>query len=68
MRPSRFPGGGFNGSRGPGNGPGNGSGNGPLAAYLNCLSEHGVTYSPGQPLPDDAKVCEVLRPSGTGTP
>lgn len=63
LRPSGFPGrGGFNGSRGPG------QGNGALTAYLNCLSEHGVTYSPGQTLPDAAKVCEVLQPSGTGTP
>jgi hypothetical protein len=63
LRPSGFPGrGGFNGSRGPG------QGNGALAAYFNCLSEHGVTYSPGQTLPDAAKVCEVLRPSGTATP
>jgi len=61
LRPSRFPGGGGPGaSRRPGNDA--------LAAYLNCLSEHGVTYSPGQTLPEDAKVCEVLRPSGTGTP
>ena len=60
LRPSRFPG----ATRGPGQGPGAGA----LAAYLNCLSEHGVTYSPGQTLADDAKVCEVLRPSGTGTP
>ena len=60
LRPSRFPG----ATRGPGQGPGGGA----LAAYLNCLSEHGVTYSPGQTLADDAKVCEVLRPSGTGTP
>lgn len=65
LRPSRFPGGGgFGASRDPGQGPGSGA----LSAYLNCLSEHGVTYSPGQTLPDDAKVCEVLRPSGTGTP
>jgi len=65
LRPSRFPGG---GGFGPSSGPGQGPGRGALTAYLNCLSEHGVTYSPGQTLPDDAKVCEILRPSGTGTP
>jgi len=45
-----------------GAGAGQSPGTGALTAYLNCLSEHGVTYSPGQTLPDDAKVCEVLRP------
>ncbi|GIH10663.1 hypothetical protein Rhe02_87300 [Rhizocola hellebori] len=47
-----------------------GGGNGRQQAYLNCMSEHGVTVTQGQPLPtsdpkvaDAEKVCAVLRPS-----
>lgn len=42
--------------------------NNEMSAYLNCLSEKGITLSPGMTspgmtLPESAKVCEVLRPS-----
>lgn len=55
------------GGQRPGGGDGPG-GNDGMRAFLNCLSEHGVTYTPGQTLPEDAKVCEVLRPSPTAAP
>jgi hypothetical protein len=56
------------GSLRPSRAPGNQQGGGAMTAYLNCLREHGVTYSPGQTLPDAAKVCEILRPSATAAP
>lgn len=34
---------------------------GDRSAYLNCLAERGITPSPGQVLPSEAAVCEVLR-------
>jgi hypothetical protein len=59
LRPS----GGSRASGGPG-------GSGRFQAYLNCMSEHGVTVAAGQPLPtgdpkvaDAEKICAVLRPS-----
>ncbi|MFI5915418.1 hypothetical protein [Dactylosporangium sp. NPDC051541] len=66
LRPSAFPGGGFNG-----NGNGGGGGNGRDAAYRNCLTEHGVTVtgSTDQLDTSDAKVaaaitaCAPLKPS-----
>jgi hypothetical protein len=50
--------------------------NGAFAAYRNCLSDHGVTMSPGAGQPDgnDPKVaaamkaCEVLRPTTPPAP
>lgn len=65
LRPSGQAGfGGFGGNRG-----GNG-GNGANAAYRNCLSEHGVTLTQGQPLntadpkvAEAMKTCSVLAPS-----
>jgi hypothetical protein len=61
LRPS----GGVRGSGAPG-----GGNNARFQAYMNCLSEHGVTWAPGQALPtsdpkvaDAEKVCAVLRPS-----
>jgi hypothetical protein len=60
LRPS----GGVRGSGGPG------GGNARFQAYINCLSERGVTWTPGQPLAtsdpkvaEAEKVCSVLRPS-----
>lgn len=56
------------GSLRPSTGPGGDDGR--ASAYRNCLSERGVTFSPGQELStadpktaEAVKACEVLRPS-----
>ncbi|GGM83848.1 hypothetical protein ACFFX1_30290 [Dactylosporangium sucinum] len=72
LRPTAFPSGGFGG----GGGPGGGGGNGRNAAYINCLTEHGVTVNgPIDQLDtSDPKVsaaitaCAPLRPSAQPAP
>jgi hypothetical protein len=61
---------------GPGGGPGGGAGNPAFTAYLNCLSDHGVTATggPNQLNTADAtvaeamKACEALRPTNRPRP
>lgn len=62
LRPSRSPG-------------GDRIGGNAFSAYINCLAERGITFSPGQPIAttdpkvaDAVKVCEVLRPTGSPAP